>query len=258
MESVVKFVVVRGLKNSPQYNEMRGKIYGSLNSERLQVHLMGMANKVIAVRLINLCFVDEKWVAMTKSGMFDQEGMLIHFKAPMVDVALPDFDLAFRKASSPPNMHEVLAWWGGEVYNFMREQLSQSLVTMRKNRWLLNCFYEGFWLGICICDGSKNDQHIPLPNEWFPCLGSWWPCLIAVSPVDANGNLSVYCQAQALMRARPWLTHPSRCVIFHESPQVMPSGLETAIAETTVIIEEIEEDSADSEYEMVNPLWVDL
>jgi len=179
-------VGIHSLKNKKELNGKRGVITGFTGTERWKVQMCGPAFRspanptgTYAIRSSSLWNLDptNEWRRTTSASRFDQIGMMACFNAPGAVETLPCFDQVFRGPSSLPDLEQTLAFWGPDVFTYMRQQLLSSLDSMSKPGSLLQQFRGGdFQIGLVYCDGTKQRQMEPRNPSGIVCC-NWGPVL---------------------------------------------------------------------------------
>jgi len=240
-----KLVSITGLVDAPELNGCRGRVAG-LNGchgrlARYKVIVFHDPPIQCALKNINVLALPTKWIQQTQNTMFDQLGMIRHFKAPRYDSSsdvVPSLD-QLQTRSSPPSSAVINAFWGPDVFKFMVERLRKQLYEQRSPGLLWNFHNVPPRCGMVFSDGTKNTQISPNAcGDW----GMWWPVIFA--PETTSTAFVAYCQANALNGSRGWLTDPSRIVALRDATRAILCGLEHPheIITPGPIIEEIHTD----------------
>ena len=213
------------------------------------VKLAGLSNTAIFKTPGDLRIVPDHWLQTTRSGQFDQIGMLQHFQAPRLSEAVPKFDENFLSRANPPSTTVCTGFWGEEVYKFMYKCSQYQLSTQRKLKTLWHFTSQHAQCCVVFSDGTKATQEMTYHGEY----GSWWPALYVVADVNSPGKVVVYCQAQALCTGRAWLTDASRVVRLREATQATTSATIVPLVIVVTLGVQISEisDSDSDDYEWV-------
>ena len=199
-----KLVGITSLATNTDLNGFRGRVVGA-QGDRWVIDVFVLPARRVAVKAANLITVPDAWVQATSCSLFDQHGMMTHFKAPQLPCKAPTLDI-FCSRQKPPNIDAVMAFWGPQVFKFMMEKLRYQLDTQSTpgTNWAFRktpprC-------GMVFSDGTKPTQCSGLvPGQW----GMWWPVVFAPH-AWIPGEWVCYCQQQALVGGRAWETHPDR------------------------------------------------
>ena len=256
---MMSIVSIEGLVKRADLNGKKGRITKVYNSERWEVLLF--TGEVIAIKSNNLVSVPDWWLQETKG--YGSEAMMTHFDAPNVGATNMYKSAALNQVDFPPSRFSLTSFWGGSVFSFMRQRLSEQLSSQRPLRELYYMYGVEVFEGMVFSDGDKATHGRPLNRNGGQ---RFWPVLFSYA---SAGILAVYCQDQARTKSRPWLTDASRVWVFHlgsdwAEPAVAPSYFEDraepAVAPsyliepannpfetTTVVVEEVNEFEIDSE-----------
>ena len=258
---VGQLVRLKNLQRCCQYNDEIGRImYLEVGSGRWVVGVLfrgGNIPRPMSLKGGNLELVDDQWQRTTGSrrGPFNQNVMIQNFGGPS---RFPAQVAALRNWRLPPSKETLLSFWGKNVYKYMQEMLGPVMddcVSSRSGSGLFRDFEScgrRNTMGMVYSDGSKFTQAMPMDDP--DSCGMFWPVLLPSDQVFSLERyhigrtsctaITVWCQAQAVSRSRPYHTHPDRVIIF-SMPDPEPTEQEYSY-QTTVTIEECQSDMGDT------------
>jgi hypothetical protein len=188
----------------------------------------------LALKPDNLEYVDQDWVALTeRDKRFQQHSMIQKFGAPG---RYPPKLTELSSHSSHPSYEQLTAFWGENVFEYMRARLVQVIEEKAASRGKSGLFWDFINSGcetvnaMVFSDGSKGTQQLDLmPANMVGSI--WWPVLMPANQTHHVGFpesekilcsnkvlIPIWCQEQAVQGARPYYTHPDRIIVFANYP----------------------------------------